>query len=285
MRLRFAAISRGQRYSPNHIGNDAKILNLTIQNIENSGHEVSVYDEDSITPALVLENNIFSMIRGNYALQVLQQLERSGALVINNTKGVKNCYRARLAELLPKAGLPVPKGIVVPTASLKTDLSMVVNPKNFNVWLKRGDVHAIHREDITLVHSEDELYSVLQEYRRRGIDEAVIQQHIPGPTIKFYAVRGTGFFHWYYHPGTGEASFEVAKLKDIAHRCAVALDVDIYGGDAVIAPDGSIWIIDLNDWPSFAPVREEAAFEIAKVVIEKALQKEQQQGIVKRKAG
>jgi hypothetical protein len=30
--------------------------------------------------------------------------------------------------------------------------------------------------------------------------------------------------------------------------------------------DGSLWIIDFNDWPSFAPCREEAARAIARRV-------------------
>lgn len=283
MKMKFAAIARGQRYSPNHIGNDARILKLTIQHIEEQGHEVQVYDEDSITPALVTENYIFSMIRGSYALSVLQQLEKQGALVLNPTKGVRNCYRARLASILPKKGIPVPQGIVVPTTSMK--LQLPFNNEPFRVWLKRGDVHAIHREDITLVHSHDELYSVLHEYHRRGIDEAVIQQHIDGPGIKFYAVKGSGFFHWYFHEGTGTAEFDQEKLKSIAEQCADALGVDIYGGDAVIGPDGAINIIDLNDWPSFAPVRDEASVRIAELIMKKSAEHEKNHPSFKRKAG
>ena len=44
-------------------------------------------------------------------------------------------------------------------------------------------------------------------------------------------------------------------------------DVKIYGGDAIVAADGSISIIDWNDWPSFAPCRAEAAPHIAKCII------------------
>ena len=51
---------------------------------------------------------------------------------------------------------------------------------------------------------------------------------------------------------------------------AETLGLYIYGGDAIISPDGGIAIIDINDWPSFAPVREEASREIAKLVHRKA---------------
>ena len=35
------------------------------------------------------------------------------------------------------------------------------------------------------------------------------------------------------------------------------------------APDGTIRIIDFNDWPSFAPCRQEAAKEIGGIIIRK----------------
>ena len=41
----------------------------------------------------------------------------------------------------------------------------------------------------------------------------------------------------------------------------------IYGGDCIVSPDGEIRIIDFNDWPSFAPCREEAGPQIAKAII------------------
>ncbi len=36
-------------------------------------------------------------------------------------------------------------------------------------------------------------------------------------------------------------------------RAADVLDVKIYGGDVIVGDDGSMNIIDFNDWPSFAP--------------------------------
>ena len=50
----------------------------------------------------------------------------------------------------------------------------------------------------------------------------------------------------------------------------------IYGGDCIVSDDGQIRIIDFNDWPSFAPCRNEAAPHIARCVmntIKKRLEK------------
>ena len=45
------------------------------------------------------------------------------------------------------------------------------------------------------------------------------------------------------------------------------LTVHVYGGDSIVSPDGTIRIIDFNDWPSFAPCRKEAAIAIGKTIL------------------
>ena len=55
----------------------------------------------------------------------------------------------------------------------------------------------------------------------------------------------------------------------MAQKSARALGLDVYGGDAVVAEDGSISIIDINDWPSFATIRDEASEQIAKLIFQK----------------
>ena len=39
--------------------------------------------------------------------------------------------------------------------------------------------------------------------------------------------------------------------------------LDVWGGDAIVTPDGEIFVIDVNAWPSFALFRDEAADHIA----------------------
>ena len=61
--------------------------------------------------------------------------------------------------------------------------------------------------------------------------------------------------------------FDEEELKMMCQRASDILDVKIYGGDCIVDPDGTIRIIDFNDWPSFAPCRQEAAPYIAKCVL------------------
>ena len=64
-------------------------------------------------------------------------------------------------------------------------------------------------------------------------------------------------------------AFNTAALEDIAQRAARAIGLEIYGGDAIITPQGDIYIIDINDFPSFTAVREAAAAEIAALIMSK----------------
>ena len=78
-------------------------------------------------------------------------------------------------------------------------------------------------------------------------------------------VRGGPFF-WPHYPGESRPLFDHDRLQRLAEHAAQSLDLAIYGGDAIIAPDGTLQLIDLNDWPSFAPCREAAAQAIAQLL-------------------
>ncbi len=64
--------------------------------------------------------------------------------------------------------------------------------------------------------------------------------------------------------------FNEGKLHELAAASAEAMGLYVYGGDAIIGRDAGITIIDINDWPSFAPVREDASRHIAQIIHRKA---------------
>jgi len=108
------------------------------------------------------------------------------------------------------------------------------------------------------------------EFRSRGITAAAVQAHRPGDEIKFYGVAGGAFFHWFYSGASHAYTFDRAALARIAARAAHAARLDIFGGDVIVASTGDLTLIDLNDWPSFAPCREAAADAIADYLARRA---------------
>lgn len=265
--LQIAGVRREQLYSPNHVGNDAMIFMKTVEHLTELGADVKIYEEQDLGKIEIKEPFIFSMAQGVEGTEILLQMEKQGKFIINSPQGSINSYRSNMVKILPEKGIPFPKSLIV-----SIDEKDKIKFEDFNarkIWIKRGDVHAVHREDVTLVYSEDERKNIFREFEKRGITEVVLQEHLDGDVIKFYAIVGSPLFHWYYLNGVNHTPFDKDKLVELAQNSAIALGLDVYGGDAVVAEDGSISIIDINDWPSFAPVRDEASKQIAKLIFQK----------------
>lgn len=276
--LKIVGIRRGTQYSPNHIGNDSAIFNLVAEHLMKSGYEIAEYLEQDFLEASSFDAEIiFNMVRDKKSVKKLQQLEDEGMLVINSGYGIENCTREKMTRLLVSNHIPHPHSIIVDT---NKPLSVESEKICSSCWIKRGDFHAIHREDVSYARNIEETESILNEYAMRGIQTAVINEHLVGDLIKFYGVAGTGFFYWFYpeeHSHSkfgwevinGKAvgnKFDVSYLKEICNQAAKILNIYIYGGDCVVDSKGNIKIIDFNDWPSFAPCRTEAAYYIAQCV-------------------
>jgi hypothetical protein len=273
-------VSRGSEYSPNHVDNDAAIFYKVVEELRRLGCRVDTYTEKEFVKQEVEGGIIFDMARDKATIARLKDLEDKGTLVINSAYGIDNCVRKPMTELLVAHGVPHPKSIIVKTNEAYTG-------NFFPCWLKRGNSHAMVKEDVSYAVHFGEAEAILADFYRRGIPEAVVNEHLQGDLIKFYGVQGTDFFYWFY-PGpcshskfglekiNGEAKgipFNVSDLKKYSDMAAEVLNVPIYGGDCVVLPNGDVKIIDFNVWPSFARCRNEAGVKIAECIYNQALKK------------
>ena len=273
---------RAGAYSPNHIGNDAAIFNAVADQLRRRGCEVELFSEEQFRTSTPEQPVIMNMCREKESVEKLQHLEEEGRLVINSGFGIENCTRERMTLIMLGNSIPTADSLIVNTnEKVVKDL----NDKGItSCWIKRGDYHSMHKEDVTYCRHPEEAQDVLHEFFYRGIKRAVINRHLQGDLIKFYGVAGQPFFFWFYpfeehHSKYGyeevngkshNIPFDEAYLKEICNRASEIFDVKIYGGDCIVDPDGSIRIIDFNDWPSFAPCRKEAAPYIAKAILAEA---------------
>lgn len=203
---------------------------------------------------------------------MLQHFEDKGILVINSGYGIENCIRERQARILLGSNIPYPESIIVDTDEVVKQRLARLGMQQ--CWIKRGDFHNRHAEDVSYVRSAHEAQDVLQEYFLRGFKRAVISRHLPGQLVKFYGVDGTSFFHWFkpfepegHKPSREEHRATDEQLKALCRRAARELGLIVYGGECILADDGTLSIIDFNDWPSFSSCRAEAATNIAKAVM------------------
>ena len=281
--IRIAGIMRAGAYSPNHIGNDAAIFNATADELRKRGCTVDVFSEEKFIETDMPDYPVIvNMCRERASIEKLQQLQEQGRIVINSGFGIENCTRELMTRLLMAKGIPYPDSLIVNT---NESVSRQLKEAGFSsCWIKRGDFHAMHKEDVSYCRHIEEAQDMLQEYWLRGIRRAVINRHLEGDLIKFYGVSGQPFFYWFYPFDMGHSKygyeavngksqgipFSLDYLKEICQKASDTLEVRIYGGDCIVDPDGSIRIIDFNDWPSFAPCRKEASPHIAKCILKAA---------------
>jgi hypothetical protein len=140
------------------------------------------------------------------------------------------------------------------------------------IWIKRGDVHAERNEDVVMTQPGD-VAAAVEAFRSRGIGRISLQEHVRGPVVKFYAIADGRFFR-YYEAGAGPSGthpdVDEGRLRQVAFAAAAAVGLSVFGGDAVVVTPDEPVLIDLNDWPSFAPFRDAAADHIAEYAVARA---------------
>ncbi len=265
MALSLVAVRRAHVFSPGHESDDWLVLKDTADLLASEGHRVSFLAEEQLGVEPPQADVVLNMCQGPDANRRLQAAEGDGTLLINRPSAALGCLRRCLLPTLHAAGIPIPESLELPTSSTIPDECRSWP----GVWIKRADVHATTPADVVRVACDREAQQALGAFRDRGLERAIVQEHLPGAVVKFYAV-GTSFFHHKIASGELDVEFDCALLRRRARQCADALGLDVFGGECIVNAGGTLPVIDVNDWPSFAPCRIEAAQAIARLVIERA---------------
>ncbi len=269
--LRGWGIFRERTHSPGRESDDTEILRLTGKHLEARGYQIVLKTTDDLAvPDEARPDLIFLMCETFEPLRQLAAWEARGVPHVNSVDAVLNTYRDRMIARFEAAGVPfVPSRLV--------DTRRPAPPVDRPVWVKRADVHNTQDGDVVQVASAAAMERALAALAERGIERAVLQPHIAGDLVKFYGVGaaeagGTPpWFHWFHHADQQLVGHPVdgGRLARIAAQATSALGLEVYGGDAIVA-DNALVLLDLNAWPSFARVREEASRVIAAHLVQRA---------------
>ena len=275
MSVQLLGIYREKRFSPGaHAAGDAEILELTQAALERAGYQTTLIAPESLPALSPSAPVVFSMCQSLEALAVLQKWKKKGVLVLNTPAAVHACYRLALVTALSQTTLPFPRSAIIPLD--KTEPMVVLCPalpeSTTGWWVKRGDVHAMQSDDVLFVRHTADLPAQLTRLRQRGIGHATVQEHITGQEWKFYAVRGHGVLHAFAPHDAHCPPIDYARLNTLARQASEVLGLDIYGGDCLLTSDGTLYLIDINDWPSFRGCRPVAATHIAQHILTQARQ-------------
>ncbi len=266
--LEIAGIARKTEFSPNHELNDFLIMQRTAEELMQLGAKVKIYREEDIFTEEIIEDFIFSMVQSPDGIKKLLEISEQKKIVINTPESVLNCYRYNMNRILSENEIPFPKSIIVDTKTKDYDF---LNDFEEKIWIKRGDAHAVQKEDVVFINDKSKVSYVLNEFKSRGLLTCTIQNHIEGDTIKFYSIYEEDFFYWYTTDLKYCSDFDIKNLKRLASASAKALGLEIFGGDAIVTKDSEIFIVDINDWPSFAPIRDRASKVIGNLIYQKAI--------------
>ena len=270
-------IFREALHSPGRLFDDFEILRLTGERLRSEGLEIEFLrpeqavrsDRWSQGP---LPEIVFTMCEQERMLKPLSEWERRGTVVINSVKAIRNTYRNRMIPLLSSSGVLFPRSELVLTVAPFQVRSCFPGEVGVEpLWIKRGDVHNTQEGDVSLARSADEIRRLLKAFQSRGVARAAVQEHINGDLVKLYGVGQSGetWFRWFYHKEQQlkRYPFSERALRELFFTAAKILDLEVFGGDAVVTAEGSIYLIDINAWPSFALFRKEASQAIARHIL------------------
>jgi len=263
------AIYRSPSYSPQqHRVNDTAILDATVGQLEAQGWRAVKTTEREVEQGRLPAAELYlNMCQGSLAAEQLMPLESDGIVVVNRPSSALNCHRYRLVKRLGDSTLAFPRTLIHASSARlpPADQLRALSPDHQKVWIKRGDVHAERPEDVLATSLEDAAVA-LQAFTGRGIPWVALQEHVPGPVVKFYGVTDGRFFNWYGSDagfGGERPLVDENRLKALAFEAAAILGLEVFGGDVAFPEPDRPVLIDINDWPSFAPFRDDAARAIA----------------------
>jgi hypothetical protein len=230
--------------------------------LETSGFDVVLAAPQDLHRFGAESSFVFSMSRSPEVLERLNDWAAQGRAVVNQADAVVATARSALARRRFGTLVQPAAHVVSTSRGGRGDLAALLGRADW--WVKGGDLYASRREDVQRVETMHALERVLDDFDRRGISTAVLQEHVTGREIKFYAVGGASFFHWLDAAQPAIHGSEAYLFQRAVIAAGTALSLEIFGGDIVIGESGQVTMIDLNDWPSFAPCREAGARAIAR---------------------
>lgn len=283
--MRVLGISRGTRFSPNLVGNDAAIFVAVMDELRMMGHEVCTIDEEAMVGHDYMRyDRVMTMARDVFSLVMLEKETdvETQSKFVNSINGILTCTnKASVATQMLEVGIPQPEFLVGKQRDLLFCSTVSKDDIVPPVWLKNCEGCAVVADDTVFCPTKQDFDAAFAQMEEREVNLWMVQEHQRGDLVKFYGVEGTDFFRWMYasqgHSKFGlEAvngkekgyAFDATRLKHYADLLAKRVNVPIYGGDAVIDEEGGFWFIDFNDFPSFSCCREAAARAIAKRIVQ-----------------
>ncbi len=255
---------------------DAAIFEKSARELELRGYLLDIYEESQFEDWGTRDAHVIHMARSQAAVAMLSEMESRASIIINSPSALRKCTRKAMVECLRTHAVASPASAVIESGAYAE-----ATPPFAALWLKRADSYTLCEEDLVYADTLPVYRAALKRFCERGISELIASEHHEGNIVKFYGVGQAGFFYSchsrprkdpklpYSFSGSLSPSsgYDELALRELAFKVAGTMKLLVWGGDAIVKRDGSILLLDMNDFPSFRPCMEAAAKAIAESVI------------------
>gem|GEM_PF-3531704 len=232
---------------------DRAIMNAVAKRLRKFGHRIVLLDEKNVNGNLLLHQPefIFSMARTQSALTMLMAFSNHIPMVNSPMIAAMSLDTFELQTLMETKGFPHPQTTV-----------MVLNEIShcsFPYVLKSPDKYG-KRRDTIIVDSPHKQKEAIEFFAENGEDKVLVQEFVQGEPRKFYGIGPEVFLT---DGGATLSLEESGAIEDYSRRLGRDLmHLQIYGGEYIYTKDKGPVFTNLDDWPSFSPMRDEAAQKI-----------------------
>lgn len=288
---RILAVGRAPQHSPNNVASDAAILDAVTALLRAEGCEVRRVSEDDLQslPKSV-EDDFDAVCHMARCLPSLARLSRLKIPVVNRPDRVMSVAHSReyTLSLLHEAGVEVPEWWAYDPDDDRMFQCDEELRRLLPGWVKATRSDGAQPDDVLWVQTPLEADSRIIELAAQQVPDIVVTRHVEGDLLKVYCVvddvanpEARPWLRTRYPQATGYSKFGRAeqhnsplqrtpfsesRLSDLTLAIARTLGLQVFGFDAIVRPDGSLVVIDVNDWPSFSSCLDEAAQAIAQVI-------------------
>jgi len=238
---------------------DKNIINLVAEELRKKGFEAKTVAAEDFDPNEDADI-IFSAARKGINATLVEK-EKNGTCIINSPRSIVFSFnRKEVYKKLMELGANIPKTEFVPLEDLSfagLGRKVILKPANrHELWF--------------VIDNEEDFNKAIEEYKKHGVEEIIVQDFVEGRTAKYYVAGG-----------------EILLLQEIVESCppevidnikeqirlsGEATGLKVFGGDFIISEDKA-YCVDTNDWPSFS-VNKDLTQEVASVKIANFIDKE-----------
>lgn len=234
------------------------------------------YQGEEIAPQLVI--NRLSSLAGEYAVQVLAELDRQGALCINPANPTAD-FRHKFAALqtLERAGIPIPETRLVRTGQ---DLNAAIDELGGPpvvlkfargaqglgvIWAESRDTAVSVTESLNLIQYDVVLQRYYPGARNLDLRVLILGDEAIGAVKR---VAGDADFRSNFHRGGLLYKYELSpELEKLAVDASKALGLHFSGVDIIETDNGPV-VLEVNLSPGFEGFDKVYEADISMVVVD-----------------